>query len=385
MLWSFIRIYFFCSNDDDSRIIRCKFQADVIIIVVTVKASYAALREEVVKNLNGVLGVNFRLAYSIMGGPKCLLRNDQDVTLMFHCQRMVRSEFVDIIVEMDVADFRENIADADTSMQGVIEELSPFDFGVHRPGRVLLSQAWRDYIVCVNQKFDLGAEDFRDKLSKYAAEMGFEFIFKMNDRDRITAVCISSAIGGCNWRVHASLSLSNGAFYIRTLHNSHTCGLIRKNNSSMLTAKVVSTLIIEMVRADPEFGAKAIQEHVWKLYGFEVNYWTAWNVREIARRDVLGDDLSSYKRLSRFVEMIKETNPGSYCVLEVDENTRRFERLFVAFAASIQWFMFCRPVLCFDGTFLKGKYKGTLLVACGKDANQGNDIVFYLFFLVLWL
>ncbi|KAM7514243.1 hypothetical protein LguiA_003826 [Lonicera macranthoides] len=124
------------SNDDDSRNIRCKFRADVIVIHVIAKTSYAVLREEVVKNLNGVLGVNFRLAYSIMGGSKCLLRNNQDVTLMFHCQRMVRSEFVDIIVEMDMADFREDIAVADTSMQGVIEELSPFDFGVRRPGRI---------------------------------------------------------------------------------------------------------------------------------------------------------------------------------------------------------------------------------------------------------
>lgn len=160
-------------------------------------------------------------------------------------------------------------------------------------------------------------------------------------------MCISTATRGCKWCVHDSFSLSNGAFYIRTLHNSHNSGLIRKNNSLMLTAKVVLTLIIETVRADPEFGAKAIQEHVWESCGFEVSYWTAWNAREIARRDVLGDDLSSYKCLTRFVEMIKETNPGSYCVLEVDENTRRFKGLFVAFAASIRGFMFYCPVLFF--------------------------------------
>lgn len=54
--------------------------------------------------------------------------------------------------------------------------MGSFDFGVRRPRSVLLSQAWCDYIVCINQKFDLGLEDFRDKLSKYAAEMGFEFV-----------------------------------------------------------------------------------------------------------------------------------------------------------------------------------------------------------------
>lgn len=77
---------------------------------------------------------------------------------------------------MDVANFAEDTADANISMQGIVEEVGSFDFGVRRPRSVLLSQAWCDYIVCINQKFDLGLEDFRDKLSKYAAEMGFEFV-----------------------------------------------------------------------------------------------------------------------------------------------------------------------------------------------------------------
>ncbi|XP_028076038.1 uncharacterized protein LOC114278223 [Camellia sinensis] len=48
-----------------------------------------------------------------------------------------------------------------------------------------------------------------------------------------------------------------------------------------------------------------------------------------------------------------------------------FKRFFVAFNASIQGFRHCRPLLFIDGTFLNGKYKGTLLIATTKDGDQG--------------
>lgn len=41
------------------------------------------------------------------------------------------------------------------------------------------------------------------------------------------------------------------------------------------------------------------------------------------------------------------------------------------FIASIHGFNFCRPMIIIDATFLVGKHKGALLVAVGKDANQG--------------
>jgi transposase-like protein len=38
--------------------------------------------------------------------------------------------------------------------------------------------------------------------------------------------------------------------------------------------------------------------------------------------------------------------------------------------ACIQAFKFCRPVICIDGTFLTGKYKGTILTAVTADSNN---------------
>ncbi|KAL7219947.1 hypothetical protein ACSBR2_012913 [Camellia fascicularis] len=80
----------------------------------------------------------------------------------------------------------------------------------------------------------------------------------------------------------------------------------------------------------------------------------------------------SFDQLRWYSNAVMEYNPGSYINLDFDEhNTRRFNRLFISFKASIYGFKHCRPLLFLDGTFLKGRFKRHLLAAIAKDRNQG--------------
>jgi hypothetical protein len=45
-------------------------------------------------------------------------------------------------------------------------------------------------------------------------------------------------------------------------------------------------------------------------------------------------------------------------------------RDFFSFSVCIKAFSHCRPVLCVDGTFFTGKYKGHILTAIGMDSNN---------------
>ena len=47
-----------------------------------------------------------------------------------------------------------------------------------------------------------------------------------------------------------------------------------------------------------------------------------------------------------------------------------FFRAFWCFPQCVEAFRHCRPVLSIDGTFLLGKYMGTLLVAISCDADN---------------
>jgi hypothetical protein len=46
------------------------------------------------------------------------------------------------------------------------------------------------------------------------------------------------------------------------------------------------------------------------------------------------------------------------------------QRPFLALVACIETFKLCRPVICIDGTFLTGKYKGTILTVVAADSNN---------------
>lgn len=67
-----------------------------------------------------------------------------------------------------------------------------------------------------------------------------------------------------------------------------------------------------------------------------------------------------------------KTNPGSHSMLDYDQSTMCFKRLFVLSNASICGFNHLHFLLFLDETFLKDRYKGNLLAATGKDGNQGK-------------
>ncbi|XP_013624977.1 PREDICTED: uncharacterized protein LOC106331199 [Brassica oleracea var. oleracea] len=67
---------------------------------------------------------------------------------------------------------------------------------------------------------------------------------------------------------------------------------------------------------------------------------------------------------------MREANPGSHTSFERDSK-RRFIFLFISFGQSLRGFYAAiRKVIVVDGTFLKRKYKGVLLVATSLDENS---------------
>ena len=66
--------------------------------------------------------------------------------------------------------------------------------------------------------------------------------------------------------------------------------------------------------------------------------------------------------------MVKKKNPGSDIHLETDEEDR-FKYFYMCLAASKQGWPHCRPVIVVDASALKARYGGTLIVACGHDAD----------------
>jgi hypothetical protein len=82
-----------------------------------------------------------------------------------------------------------------------------------------------------------------------------------------------------------------------------------------------------------------------------------------------------YHRLWDYYAMVRKTNMDNYLILMVERPMPqvpcRFQRLYVSFVATKRGFLQgCRPMIGVDACFLKGRYKGMLMAAVGRDANN---------------
>jgi hypothetical protein len=128
---------------------------------------------------------------------------------------------------------------------------------------------------------------------------------------------------------------------------------------------------------------------VKELFGYKVKYEKAWKAKQAAFQILYGDWEEAYNRLPRLLGALAASNPGTYHVVEPlgsttrlrnNEPVRVFGRAFWVFDQCIRAFQHCRPVISIDGTFLTGRFKGTLLVAIGHDA--GDQLLHLAFALV---
>ncbi|XP_012831333.1 PREDICTED: uncharacterized protein LOC105952335 [Erythranthe guttata] len=138
-----------------------------------------------------------------------------------------------------------------------------------------------------------------------------------------------------------------------------------------MTSRVIIDLIEGDIRAMPGITPREVQKQVKEKFGVEISYFVAWKSTDAGRNRIFGDHSSSYAYLPSYFAEAERTNPGSIFNLDIDESKRIFRRCFFAFAACLVGFKSCRPVVMLDGTFLKGKHKGILLSAIGKDGDEG--------------
>ena len=57
----------------------------------------------------------------------------------------------------------------------------------------------------------------------------------------------------------------------------------------------------------------------------------------------------AYKQLPKYCENLKKSNPFTTAIVDAPPEGR-FSCMFISFGASVQGFLFCRPILGLDGT-----------------------------------
>ncbi|XP_022895484.1 uncharacterized protein LOC111409704 [Olea europaea var. sylvestris] len=142
-----------------------------------------------------------------------------------------------------------------------------------------------------------------------------------------------------------------------------------------VSSKVVSSTIKYKYKSSRTiYTPKDICSDMLNTYGVYLSYSKAWRSREQTLKMIRGDSVESFGKLPSFFYMLRQKNPGTITEIEVDSHSK-FKYCFMALGASIQGWEHCILVIVVDGTYLNGKYRGTLLTACTQDANNSIFIL----------
>ncbi|XP_026396003.1 uncharacterized protein LOC113290636 [Papaver somniferum] len=128
-------------------------------------------------------------------------------------------------------------------------------------------------------------------------------------------------------------------------------------------------VFLQGIEQNPNKKVRDIVREFKSDYGLELRYDQAHAGKELCLKDLYGEDTKSYTDLVWWYEAVKKHDPGSRADLVIEGD--QFKSLFLAFDACISAFEYCRPVLFLDATFLTGKFRGCLMEATGKNANNG--------------
>ncbi|XP_038875141.1 uncharacterized protein LOC120067676 [Benincasa hispida] len=112
-----------------------------------------------------------------------------------------------------------------------------------------------------------------------------------------------------------------------------------------------------------------IVEDMRKEYDVNISYDKAWCAKETAYALVRGTSEESYTILHAYGEALKMGNPTTRFEIEL-ENDVHFKYMFMTLGPCIRGLASCRPVIIVDGSHLKGKYNGTMLVGVSMDGNN---------------
>ncbi|XP_058742223.1 uncharacterized protein LOC131614679 [Vicia villosa] len=167
---------------------------------------------------------------------------------------------------------------------------------------------------------------------------------------------------------------------VRAISKYHMKQCIDFKDHRQLSSQIMCQHLMPLVDKDPSTKVSVCISEIVSEFKFTPSYKKTWIARNKAIEQVYGNWENSYNELPHYLLALKKFVPGTVVEMQTlpvytDDGTvvngkQIFHRLFWAFQPSIKGFAYCKPILQVDGTWLYGKYKGTLLMAVAQDGNS---------------
>ncbi|CAN6290558.1 unnamed protein product [Urochloa humidicola] len=281
------------------------------------------------------------------------------------------------IVDQNAMEEDANLNDEDDDDEEMEDTNRPIPEEWNRPDAsrmevVDLHQSGYQYgcsMIEVNQLFP-NKQELKDTVARWAVVSLREVWVKTSSPSKYSVKCRDPE---CNFYVNA-YKPKYELYWIASIVRNHTCTLQNLGNRHRnLTANLIANELYSEIIEKRDMECSFIQRAIRRQFKYDITYQKAWRAKQIALEKRWGSYEASYSNLPRVLDVLKERNPGTYTAFKEsinEDGSRVFRRAFLSLGPCIESFKFCRPVLCVDGTFLTGKYKGQILTAIGVDANQ---------------
>ncbi|XP_019248779.1 PREDICTED: uncharacterized protein LOC109228049 [Nicotiana attenuata] len=212
-----------------------------------------------------------------------------------------------------------------------------------------------------------GIPEARKCIKLYCLANKVELEVVKSDKHRLRYECIP----GCPFVCHISEEKGSPRVKIKTLNPKHECGPSYDN--SRVDHTTIAHYFKKKLQDNPKFKVKEMRTDLKEAFELNASKGKCKRAKRMVLEILEGSFTDGYKKLEAYANELRDSNPGSDVVINLSKEAlakgkRKFLRMYIFFKAMKMGFKEgLRPFIGLDGTFLKGKAKGQLLVAVGQD------------------
>ncbi|KAL0313477.1 UNVERIFIED_CONTAM: hypothetical protein Sradi_5747000 [Sesamum radiatum] len=121
--------------------------------------------------------------------------------------------------------------------------------------------------------------------------------------------CKYDDVTGCNWMLQGIFKAKMRLLKITKYAGPHMCLMNEISIDHRNMGKsMIATHLFGMVRQDPTYNIKYVQQNVKDTFGFDISYHKAWHALKAAREEVYGTWECSVQKLPKFMTALQKSN-----------------------------------------------------------------------------
>ncbi|XP_028230822.1 uncharacterized protein LOC114411298 [Glycine soja] len=221
-----------------------------------------------------------------------------------------------------------------------------------------------DKAQCIQAVKEYNIRNHFDCKTIYSNQRRLNFVCKLHEN-------------GSTWSLGACNSKRHDKWIIKSIRGHHTCLVpMLRQDHRQLDKHVIAQIIQPIVKTNPTVSIKTLIVEIKTFMNYTPSYKKTWLAKQRALEMIHRNWEESYAKLPKLFRALQSCVPGTVIAAQTESlyegdeivpGKRLFKRVFWSFGPCINGFAYCKLIVQFDGTWLYGKYTGTLLIATVQD------------------